>query len=51
VTTFQERAVLRGDSLIDRVRPLAIVPPTELIGTVRYAYLADEIAVYEIVDR
>jgi hypothetical protein len=50
VQTSDERAVFHGDRLISLVEPSALVPPTELIGSVRYAYLADQIAVYELVD-
>ncbi len=50
VYTEQDRPVLSGDRLINLVRPSGFVPPTEMIGSVRYAYLVDEIAVYEIVD-
>jgi len=41
--------VLHGDRLTRLVRPSAVVPTTELIGSVRYAYLVDEIAVFEMV--
>jgi len=48
--TVEEQPVFRGDRLIAQVRPSPAVPPTELVGTVRYAYLVDEIAVYEIAE-
>ena len=51
VYTAMERSVLRGDRLINLVSASGYVPPTELIGSVRYAYLVDEIAVYELVDK
>jgi len=50
VATFKERPVLRDDRLINLVESSPAVPPTEMIGTVRYAYLVDEIAVYELTD-
>lgn len=50
VYTVEEQSVLQGDRLIARVQPSPAVPPTEMIGAVRYAYLVDEIVVYEIVE-
>jgi hypothetical protein len=50
VFSANERPVLSGDRLMKLVHPSAIVPPSEMIGAVRYAYLVDEIAVYELAD-
>ena len=44
----EERLALRGDRLTALVRPSAVVPTTELIGAVRYAYLVDDVVVYEL---
>jgi hypothetical protein len=49
IHTAQDNPVLRGDRLISLVRPSPIVPPTELFGGVAYAYLIDDVAVYEVV--
>lgn len=50
IYTAPERPALSGDRLINLVRSSSFVPPTEMIGSVRYAYFVDEIAVYELVD-
>lgn len=49
VYTAEERPVLQGDRLTRLVAPSA-APTTEYIGDTRYAYLTDEIAVYEVIE-
>lgn len=44
----EERLALRGDRLTALVTPSALVPTTEVIGAARYAYLVDDIHVYEL---
>lgn len=50
VYTVDELPIFRSDRLIALVKPSAAVPPTETINGTRYAYLVDEVAVYEILD-
>ena len=46
----EERPVFSGDRLISLVQSSPLVPPTDLVGSTRYAYLVDEVVVYELVE-